>query len=380
MSDKQLTKPFGDGEITLNFAGKVLKNVSGTVNLKESEKDFHIIQGKAMISAAGYHKLNRIAGINIISPPTLWWDGQEVSNPYPVPGKEPGVIKAFFARRLGIGFSPIGNLVITDKTLYFNIATYHQEVLVKLANEKPGTCKLGIRYLCPFAPNAKPQKGDDGEHYVIDEGKTYLFHSIEEGAGVWMDLTSPDIMKVFKDHTQRQKFAERIAQTIIDRNILKAHPSIGVQNINPKNGIAPVTAYGWKHELIRQDFDEITRKALAGEMEVDKSVETIDEADSPEITTVIESEDVPANGNGKGAGQQEFSLDQEAEDTAKLSHLLQFAKENGISTELTELTKKWFPEAKPDSYRQLRGDYLIEFETKLKEEVANRKKGRKVKA
>lgn len=375
----KLVKPFGDGEITLQFAGKVLKNVMATVNLSEATQDFFNIQGKNIISAAGYKKLNRIASINIISPPTLWWADKEVPNPYPIQGKEEGTIKAIIMRRIGIGFSPIGNLVIIDKSLYFNIHSYWMETLAKLASTKPVVAKLGVRYMCPFAPSEEPKEGKEGEFYVrTSENKIYLFIGMEAGTGIWLDLGHDEAIKIFKDHTQRQKFAERIGQTILDRNILKDHPAIGLQNVIPKNGYAQVNVYGWKHDLTRNDFDDLTQKAIAGEQiegaEVQKGTVTIDEEDQLEVTEVISEETVPENGSRKEPEvPQESLFDQTAEDQAKLNTILAWAKEEGISADLTVLAKQFFPEQKLSSYRQVAGENLLVFQDKLREHVAQRK-------
>jgi len=380
METTKLVKPFGDGEITLQFAGKTLKNVMATVNLSEAAQDFFNIQGKSIISAAGYKKLNRIASINIISPPTLWWNDKEVPNPYPIQGREEGTVKAIMMRRIGIGFSPIGNLVIIDKSLYFNIHTYWMETLAKLASTKPAVAKLGIRYMCPFAPGETSQEGKEGEFYVrTPENKVYLFIGMEAGTGIWLDLSHDEAIKIFKDHTQRQKFAERIGQTILDRNILKDHPAIGLQNVLPKNGWAQVSVYGWKHDLTRTDFDDLTRRAIAGEQiegaEVVKGTVTVDEEDQPEVTTVIEEETVPENGKKDQQAETQTGLfDQQEEDEARLNTILAWAKQNGIGAELTQLAKQWYPDLKLRSYKELKGDNIIEFQDTLKIYVEERRK------
>lgn len=382
--NKQVLK-FGNGEITLNFNNQVLQNVRAGVILSEASGDFHTIQRKSIISANGYKKLNRVAGINIVSPPTLWWNEKEVSNPYPIQGSEPGTIKAIMMRRLGIGYSPIGNLVVIDKSLYFNIFTYFTESLMKLAKDKPAIVKLGLRYMCPFMPTVTPQKGEEGEYYVIDSEnqKIYRFIGLEQGTGVWFDMSASDILDAYQTNSQRQKFAERIGQTILDRNILKDHPCIGISQVLPQNGFAQVDVYGWRHALDRKRFDQVTKNVLNGDLpddtEYSNETVSVDGADGedPDIGDVISEETVyetPQKPQPENVSQE---FDEKAEDDARLNAILELAKKHGIGGQLTDLAQKWYPDQKLLSYKQLSGDYLMDFQDTFKsyvEDLAKKKK------
>lgn len=353
---------FGDGEITLKHAGQELISFHARIALKQEEKDFDIIEGKARISAAGYIKLNRIAGINIISPPTIFYDGQEKPNPYPILTQEDAVIKAFVLRRMGIGYSPTGNLVVIDKTLYFNLATYFQQVLVRMANELPAVVKMGVKYMCPFMPMEPVSKGDNGEYYCLDRAnnKTYLFKSVEEGAGLWIDLSHIEIIKAFKEHTQRQKFGERIAQTIIDRNILKSHPSIGVQTVNPKNGVAFVDVYGWRHNLGQEQFNTLVHRILRGEQIEGVQIERTEESVNVEEVEEVEADEVE-NGEEIHQGEKLESksslFDQEEEDRAIRNNMEALAKQKNIDLEVH--CRALY--GKNASYNKLTGIKLLEF-------------------
>lgn len=374
---------FGNGQITLQYAGRKLINVMAKVPLTKAENDLYEIRGKWALTAAAYHKLNRVAGINIVTPPTLFYNGQEQSNPYVIEAKEPGVIKALIMRRMGIGFSPTGNLVIIDRTLYFNIATYFQQSLMKIANQKPGVAKMGVRYFCPFAPDIEPKKGDDDEWYVVDKnaGKVWLFRQVEAGSGLWLEISHPEMNDAFSEHTQRQKFAERIAQTILDRNILKTHPCIGIQNVVPdQKGIAQVTVYGWKHDFTQQDFQDIVEKTVKGEeieAEVIRETDEVDIQDEVDVEDVVEVEgnrpikeepvtpETPVTPEATSTKKETlFDMEEEEEEIRK--NLNSYAKSKGI-----DLNKEARSRYEVLSWRQLSGDALIDFRDQI------RKMGRK---
>ena len=92
----------------------IARAFKATVRLSERQKEIANVSGNWVVTIAGYNKLNQIAGLSMITPPSILFEGVEHANPY-VEYKE-DQIQRVIARKLVIGYSPAGMLVITDST------------------------------------------------------------------------------------------------------------------------------------------------------------------------------------------------------------------------------------------------------------------------
>nr|NIO43373.1 hypothetical protein [Burkholderiales bacterium] len=87
---------------------------------------------------------------------------------------------------------------------------------------------------------------------------------------------------------QRQRFGDRIAQKIVERNLLKDHPAIGVAQVAPREGKARVTVYGYRHMMGPQEIRDVTAQAERGE-EVVVSKEELVAAPEEEQGAIVEA-------------------------------------------------------------------------------------------
>jgi len=144
------------------------------------------------------------------------------------------------------------------------------------------------------------------------DGK-WVWYEMEEPLGLWINYTDPIIISCMEEHTQKQRFADRIAQTIVERNILKDHPAIGIDQVKPIPGYekgdaaALVTVYGYQHNLDRPKMQGIMERAEKGDEVVDVKAETIDKVDKEEEEAVAKE----VVGEQKEAEEKEFVLEQE---------------------------------------------------------------------
>ena len=113
----------GDGAVFVKRTESgLVKAVKAQIRLEEKKGHLAEIQGKVMITGAGYYELNKVAGISIITPNMLTLpDGNKVVNPYPMIDPASGSISKVWVKKMAIGLSPIGNLVITTSTLLYDI-------------------------------------------------------------------------------------------------------------------------------------------------------------------------------------------------------------------------------------------------------------------
>lgn len=287
---KKSIAELGDGEVFIKRTSTgAIKAIKAKLILREREGHLAVIQGKSMITAAGYNEMNKIAGVSIITPEKLTLpSGDVVVNPFPIIDKESGTIDKVWVKKVGIGFSPIGNLVMTSSTLLYDIRMYFIQDL----NKKVQTNKSAGR-MCM-------------ESMLTDEEKRKgMFLPIQGKMGIWVDLENKDVLKCMDTYIQNKLFAERKAQTIAERNVLKKHPALSqvyVEATGPQyNHIGAVSVVGYTHDLNRDDLQNLASMAEKGEdlteykgVKVDViDANVIDEVEEEDLYTARDEEEIP---------------------------------------------------------------------------------------
>jgi len=321
---------FEDGLIEFKYHGVNILTYKAIVPLSLTRKEVQSIKPKRFsISKASYtERLNKIANINVVDAPYVHAYNVESGNPYiyPLPPDPPLIVGV---RRLGIGFSPAGNLVVTDRTMIVNFQTYFNRALYKKVSEvKNAGVPLATKHFCPLDPDAEIREDGSGIIAISnDKSKTYAFKMIESGIGMWIDLSHREIQDAYNDHIQRQQYAVPLVYGYCTRNVLRDHPAIGAYEVQVMDdGFAYVPVYGWKHDLTKRDIDNIIHKATSNQLnldgvEVDSQTVTVEDSQAfdelesfeDEFKEGAETEDlsagresaepdlnIPQNGNGNG--------------------------------------------------------------------------------
>jgi len=324
-----------------------------------------------VITVPGYNKLNQIAGVYIATPQSIIVDGKECANPHI--HYENGEIKRIIARKIAIGYSPIGNLVAVDTVRYYNFDAYYLQDLHNKAKYKPNAAKFGTVFVCPFAPDAEVQEKNGGS-YVKDKGKVYIFKVIKDFEGVWIDPSNDEIREVYSQHIQHQKFGDVIAQSLAQRNALKAHPAIATAQVKVSNGVAEVTVFGWKHGRSSEQLQTMAEKIVKGEkpegVEVQQNIEEatyeeIEQAAATEVdddTPAASSPSAPVNEKAlfdkKGdATQEQKSVQQEQQTESVPEKIKKIATEKGIDLNMfcKNMFDSRFDNLTPEQYAKLLG-------------------------
>lgn len=290
-----LRADFGDVYIKVSKDGQVLRPIKAQIALFEKLGHFYGLPGRFnpetkkterrhAIAYPGYVHLNKVASVSILTPPTVVRDGIEQPNPWVERNPKTRAIESVIVRKIGVGYSPAGNIVAIDKTLYYNPYTYFiQSIQAKMKKQKwSGGEKTEEK--------ASPNAAVVGVESEKPERKgSWVFFPIELPLGLWVNYEDEAIVDCLEEHTQRQRFGDRIAQTIVERNILKDHPAIGVSNVIAQMGSVPeqgnrasVEVFGFRHDMGYADLQELVRQAAKGQGEVEVKAETIDKADLEE--------------------------------------------------------------------------------------------------
>jgi hypothetical protein len=265
---KQNVAVLGDGEVFVKRSGKgEIRAIKGPVLLEEKNSEIAPIQGKTMTTSKGFHKANQIAGLSIITPDRLQnAEGQMVVNPFVILDEKSNSISKVLVKKMAIGYSPIGNLVITSATLLYDIKMYFiQDIMKKVQYNK-----------------------DAGRVCMIDsvteeEKKKGEFFRMDGDLGIWVDFSHKDILKALETFIQKKLFAERNAQSICERLVMAKHPALShiayVNSTGPeKAAAAKVSVVGYFYDVTREELEHIAKAAERGEEIVVKGqkVETID--------------------------------------------------------------------------------------------------------
>jgi hypothetical protein len=267
------------------YQGQLMRPVRSKMTLKDKRGHFYTVKGKTAISSQGYRHVNKVASISIVTPTHVVVDGNKMPNPMIERSGMTKFVEAVAIRKIGIGFSPIGNLVVIDKTLFYNVHTYLIQSLqakMKKDTRKNKCAVLGTQ-------DDKPKEPKDA--------KWIFFEMTETGGiklGIWANYADALIVDVIEEHTQRQKFGDRIAQSIVERNILRDHPAIAVSqvDVDQRTGQAQVDVYGWRNEMGPEDFQQVLQQAERGAQELEIKKEEIKVVPEEEEKEVIEAEAV----------------------------------------------------------------------------------------
>jgi len=202
------------------------------------------------ITALGYDKLNQFVGISFYKPDHISTgeQGPNQLRPNPYMHRDGDEIVYVQVRFIGIGRNAVGNLVCHDLTITYNLRTYFAQDLWSKwrgrRNDKPKSWGQ------LFPTVAVPKTELDITHIAVP---------CPGGVTLVLDLTHPDVIDCFNEHIGRQKFAERNAQTICRRNILRTFLAVAM----PNQSDMTVPVVGWIQP--DQDLHAIGRIAAAAE-------------------------------------------------------------------------------------------------------------------
>jgi hypothetical protein len=231
----------GDGEVFfLTEGNKTRRAIKAKVEL-EYPTHLYFPGGagkKPGITAEGFDKINRYAGVDIIRPRTVMaQDGTERGNPYFERDQATGALVSMYIRGLGIGYSPTGAPVCIDRTLFINLPTLLiQEVQAKL-KKNPALGMMGTRHEKPSEVVFYKDNGQWGSKKKFDPTPTKVvtqgcwhFIPMTGDLGYWVEISHPLIQEIFDSFSQKQRYLDRTASTVLSRVILAAHPAIATKS------------------------------------------------------------------------------------------------------------------------------------------------------
>ncbi len=293
----------------------ILRPVKAQLGLYEEMGQIYQVKKDWAITHSGYLLLNKVASINLVTPQKVMVDERERPNPFIERNPKTKLIETVNIRKIGVGFSTVGNIVVVDKTLLYNLYAYFIESVqakmkkVVWENNRPTKQKLHPDCAIIGTEDERPKK----------DGRWAFFETVSP-LGLWMNYEDPAIIDCLNEHTQKQRFGDRIASTIVERNILKTHPAIGISKVQPQPGgmagqkKAFVTVYGYRHEFGPVQIDEILAQAEAGSKTLDIEAEVIQVEKEEEAQAIDEVEADDKTSGSKGRKKTPGELEEPPEE------------------------------------------------------------------
>lgn len=245
----------GDGEVFYKrLPNGSIRSVKGAPTLREANGEIAVIQGKAMTTSKGFNSLNQIAGLSIVTPEKLTLpSGDIVVNPYPIADPDSGTISKIWVKKMAIGYSPIGNLVVTTATLLYDIKMYFIQDVMKKVQKNKASGRVCLE-----------------QTITEEEKKNGIFLKVEGNLGICAIVNDPDILKAFDTFINKKLFAERNAQSICERLAMSKHPALAHAAYveakgQDKNHVAKVQIVGFVTDFSREQILDIASKAERGE-------------------------------------------------------------------------------------------------------------------
>ncbi|MTV47734.1 hypothetical protein GJ688_01895 [Heliobacillus mobilis] len=265
---KQNIAVLGDGQVFVKrTANGMIRSVKGSVTLSEQSGDIAYIYPKTMTTSKGFNKANQIAGLSIITPEKLQLpNGDIVVNPFPMVEPRSGSIGKVWVKKMAIGYSPTGVLVVTSATLLYDVRMYFvQDVLKKVGKVAAAgtlTMEFGLNIVKETEYGIFVDSGDPK--------RPQAFIRIDDsGLGILIELSHPDIIKAVETYVQKKLFAERNAQSIAERLVMSKHPALSniayVEATGPdKAKVAKVPVVGFVHDFNQDQLLDIAKQAEQG--------------------------------------------------------------------------------------------------------------------
>lgn len=270
------------------------ENVGGT--RKKVDGEWKTIGGEwktvRTIAAKGYLRLAGVAGLLTHDPGEVTGlDG--IAKPNNYQDKASGLC---FARRQCAGYTPLGHVFRTDRTVCHDVNLYNRIDLMAKCDSKPKVVQM--------LPADEPKPGPGWCKYPMDEA-----------INIWLNIGCKEGMQTRISMANKEKKALDTAQTFAERNAIKAHPSCPTEHKFFTNAITLrvkswFTTEGTPAQLDAAVFapDAEEKMAEAGvtlETEVE-TVEKLDEDHAGEVAAETGADlDAQAVSDQGGAGEDE---------------------------------------------------------------------------
>jgi len=230
----------------------------------------HLIEGKRTPSAIAYGMIANAAGVKLVKPEFVEiydpekGENRKFPNPYLKLSPRGQIISAT-CRYVALGFTASGNLSVSDRTIYLNMASSLLYSLLKEINGKPAMGQT-------MSKAAYDERSENMQNWAYwtqllgeDDYSTIV---------VAFDPSHEAVQKVFRGYAHLNEFAERHAQTKAATMALRNFPGVGIPDLQSRFAESGGQGVWIIVRSIGHKSDELDRLALKIQLG-----QTIDEKD-----------------------------------------------------------------------------------------------------
>lgn len=248
-------------------------------------------QKPKIITAQGFAYLNQFSPLAWIPQDTIRDpDGKEVGNPQDK-RKSEGLVRV---RRFAVGRTVDGTLRAYDLTLTYDLNAYFAADVLGKYNAKEGhgrSAKMGT-----------PKWGQIINELSLEDHlrKNPSHGSVPIAPGIYLvfDATNVEIRKLYREHNERVRFADRFAVSVCERNILKKH--FGFSTV-PPNNVVEIACW----EQPEFNFEKLASSVVTKNGRIVVDGEEIEAEVSDEVATTEDIEAVINDEEDAAAGEDQ---------------------------------------------------------------------------
>lgn len=240
---------------------------------------------EARLTAAGYNRLNEVAGCSVALPDTVAVDGRREGNPY-VARTDDDDLRRIVLQVNVAGPAPLtGNIVVVQYVLDLDVRADLLQMLMNIAKNQSWRNKQDADH--PDAPIEDDAAGGGSDPVqLVPRGAFDAFAAERPGYWHWLplyggvglahNLGHPEVRKSYDKYISLLENAYRKAQTIARRNAMRMHPALSHQVVRLNSEADPsctVRGVGWTMSDADTDrytraLDQLARGEVAPDVEV----------------------------------------------------------------------------------------------------------------
>ncbi|NUQ80781.1 MAG: hypothetical protein HUU10_04145 [Bacteroidetes bacterium] len=272
------------------------------VELRERYGECAMIEGKLVPTIPGYRRANQYAGLNVIKPQTV--NAEMGTNPF-VKYDTYGYVREIWGRALAIGYSPTGQLVITDVIHYINMANVLAQDILAVIKKNPKVGVIGPKDACPEKWTTEITNWENGQRQQIKvegvkQSTMGFLPTIQFPVemGIHFDTAHGDLIKAIEQYTNRQKHIQGMVMNIAERNALAAHPAIAAKAIKilsetKKDAVGELVVYASKTVVTDEKLKELSDKLQKGHEVAEGKIVTVETTHEVEDRADLTEDAVP---------------------------------------------------------------------------------------
>lgn len=222
-------------------------------------------------------------------PSKIFFRGYARSNPHIIKEHETGDIIGAVVRGTAIGINQLGNVVIIEQKLLYDISIGYTRQLAESIKHFPES-GFYVTNVDDFPKEVEYRISDDTvktfEPLDVAERDAWKYHKIDDAAGgMYINHRAPNIINITMNHINNKWGISSSIITRLKNQLYRAHPAIGVSEITDVKArktetgetdmVGEVELHVWTRSIDEEQFDKIKQAIKEGRTVFDENTKLI---------------------------------------------------------------------------------------------------------